>query len=193
MLSMKYLRQLFTIAAILCLGMCHPSAEAQALPTASGPGSYVSVGFALSAYQADYGQRLLGGTSFFVDVQPTWRYGIEAEARYLRIHTNENVTQTSYLAGPHVYVCHCGRWRPYGKFLLGEGQLAFPFGYAHGSYLAYAPGAGVDVRISSYLSVRAIDVEYQSWPNFTYGNLHPYGISAGLNLRLTPIHNFPKR
>ena len=172
----------------------HPArAGAQALPTASGPGSYISVGVGVSAYQADYGQRVLGGGEFFLDVHPTWRYGIEAEARLLRYHTDEQVTQTSYLAGPQIYVCHCGKLRPYGKFLIGEGELEFPFRYAHGSYLAYAPGGGLDIRISDYLSVRAIDFEYQSWPSFTYGNLHPYGISAGLNLRLNPMRKLPRR
>jgi len=190
---MKHLRRLFAIVVILWLAKHTTLARAQALPTASGPGSYISAGVAMSAYQADYGQRVLGGTEFFVDVHPTWRYGIEAEARFLRFHTDENVTQTSYLAGPHVYVCHCGKWRPYAKFLIGEGELEFPFGYAHGSYLTYAPGGGVDFRVSDYLSVRAIDVEYQSWPNFTYGNLHPYGISAGLTLRLNPMKKLPNR
>jgi hypothetical protein len=40
--------------------------------------------------------------------------------------------------------------------------------------------------------VRVVDVEYQLWRNFPYGNLRPYGISAGLSLRLTPIVRFPK-
>jgi hypothetical protein len=190
---MKYLRHFFAIAVVLCAAEHQTQARAQALPTASGPGSYVSAGVGLSAYQEDYGQRIIGGGELYVDVHPTWRYGIEAEARYLRLHTDENVTQTSYLVGPHIYVCHCGRFRPYGKFLIGEGEIEFPFGLAHGSYLAYAPGGGLDVRISDYFSVRAVDVEYQSWPSFTYGNLHPYGVSAGINLRLNPMRKFPKK
>ena len=167
-------------------------AHAQALATASGPGSYVSVGGGYSAYQADYGQRVRGGGFAFVDVHPTWRYGLEGEGRYLRMHTAEDVTQTTYLGGVHVYL-RPQAFRPYVKFLAGVGRLNFPFGLGTGNYLALAPGAGVDYLIGDRITVRAIDLEYQDWPQFTFGTLHPYGVSAGISIRLNPLRRFPKR
>jgi hypothetical protein len=168
-------------------------AHAQALATASGPGSYVSAGGGYSAYQVDYGQRVLGGGFVFVDVHPTWRYGFEGEARFLRMHSDEGVTQTTYLAGVHVYL-RPQAFRPYVKVLAGLAKMDFPFGYAPGSsYFALAPGAGVDYLISDRITVRAIDFEYQDWPQFTFGALHPYGVSAGISIRLNPLRRFPRR
>lgn len=169
------------------------SLRAQDIPAAIGPGSYVAAGVGVSAFQVDYGQRIDGGYVAFVDVHVTWRYGLEAEARSLRFHTDEDVTQRTYLAGPHVYVWKPGRMRPYVKFLVGQGHMVFPFKYATGNYLALAPGGGVDFMLNSVVSIRAIDVEYQDWPGFTYGHLHPYGVSAGIVIRLNGMKIFPRK
>ena len=108
--------------------------------------------------------------------------------------TNENVTETTYLIGPQIYIIRPARtFRPYAKFLIGEGKLAFPFGYAQGGYLAYAPGGGVDMHLSDRWTARLVDFEYQLWPKFTYGDLKPYGVSAGLSFRLNAVHRFPGR
>jgi hypothetical protein len=171
---------------------CARDVRAQAQSTASGPGSFVTAGVGVSAYQADYGQHILAGGWVFVDVHPTWRYGLEAEARVLNKHTDEDVTESMYLVGPHVYV-RPGRIRPYAKFLIGAGKITLPFKYAEGTFLAYAPGVGVDYMVSDRLSLRLLDVEYQGWPQFTFGNLHPYGVSAGISFRLNGLQRFPKR
>lgn len=183
---------IFLLATVLTLMMGAKPVHAQAKATASGPGAFVSAGGGVSAFQADYGQRVIGGGMIFVDVHPTWRYGIEAEARFLNKHTDEGVKQTDYLVGPQVYL-RSHAWRPYGKFLVGVGEMDFPFGYAHGNYLALAPGGGVDYVLSDRLIVRAIDFEYQSWPKFTYGSLHPYGLSAGISFRINAVKRYPRR
>lgn len=185
-MSVRVMLVLFVSAA------CAREVCAQAQATASGPGAYVAAGVAVSAYQADYGQRWLGGGTAFVDAHPTWRYGVEGEARVLRFHTSEDVTESMYMVGPHVYVLP-GKLRPYAKFLIGAGKINLPFNYAQGAFLAYAPGAGVDYLVSDRFSVRLIDVEYQGWPQFTYGNLHPYGVSAGIVFRVNGLRIFPKR
>lgn len=167
------------------------SARAQAIPAAIGPGPYVSVGGGVSALQADYGRRVLGGGMVYSDLHITARSGIEAEARWLRYHTDEDVTETTYLAGPHVYVFRSPVMKPYVKALVGVGHLQFPFKYADGSYLAIAAGGGLDLAVGSRLIVRAVDLEYQSWPQFTYGSLHPYGVSFGIAFRLTPLQTTP--
>ena len=168
------------------------AARAQDIPTAVGPGSYISVGGELSAFQADYGQRVIYGGVLFAEVNPTWRYGFEAEARYLRFNTFENVTETNYFVGPRVML-RPGPIRPYVKFLVGAGKITLPVGYANGTFLAYAPGGGVDYIVSDRVTLRVIDFEYQLWPQFSsYGSLHPYGISMGISFRLNPVEHIPK-
>ena len=83
-------------------------------------------------------------------------------------------------------------WAPYAKFLAGAGRITLPYGYAHGGFLTYAPGAGVDIALSDRVSLRAVDFEYQHWPQFTYGALHPYGLSAGISVRLNGVTRYPK-
>jgi opacity protein-like surface antigen len=177
--------------ALLAVAACSRNVCAQATPAASGPGSYVSAGVGFSSYQADYGQRWIDGGVAFVDVHPTWRYGIEGEARMLNYHTAEGVKESAYLVGPIIYL-RPHRFRPYAKFLIGAGKIDFPFGYGQGTFLAYAPGAGIDYILSDRISVRAIDLEYQQWPQFTFGALHPYGVSAGIVIRLTKLSRYPR-
>lgn len=142
-------------------------------------------------FNSTYGQRNLGGGFVFADIQPHWRFGVELEARYLRVHASEQVTEKNYLAGPRILI-HSSKWQPYVKFLVGDGHIDLPFHYAYGNFLALVPGAGLDLEVNDYINVRAIDVEYQIWRGFPFGNMWPYGISAGVSFRVTPIVRFPK-
>jgi hypothetical protein len=190
MLTLRHCRLFF---ALLCLAAALPrTARAQALPTASGLGSFATVGSGISAYQADYGQRVLGASMVYADVHPTWRFGIEGEARFLRYHTSEDVTQSTYLVGPHVYI-NPHDVRPYVKMLVGAARMQFPFKYAQGTYFVLAPGGGVDYMVNDRLTLRVIDFEFQDWPQFTYGTLHPYGLSAGFSIRLNGVTRIPRR
>jgi hypothetical protein len=163
------------------------AARAQVVPAAVGPGAYVAVGGGVSGYQSVYGQLHLAGGEVYADVHPQWRIGFELEARSLRYHSFENISESNYLGGLHITVLHTHHVDPYAKFLVGMGRTTLPFGYAHGSFLTYAPGAGVDIALTNYISVRPIDFEYQLWQQFPYGSLNPYGLSAGLRVRVTPI------
>ncbi len=168
-------------------------AHGQAVPTATGPGSYVAIGGGISAFQTDYGRNHIAGAFAYADVNPEWRVGLEGEARYLRWHADQQVTETSYLGGVRVVLWPSPkRWEPYGKFLAGAGEITLPYGYAHGTFLTYAPGAGLNLAMNERISLRVIDFEYQHWPQFTYGSLSPYGVSAGVSLRLNGVSHFPK-
>jgi len=90
------------IAMLVGMGSC--TLTAQNMPTATGPGPYIDIGGGASIYQFDYGQRKLGGIMLYTDINPTWRYGLEGEVRSLRYHTDEDVTETTYLAGPRVTI-----------------------------------------------------------------------------------------
>ena len=174
----------YFIAAILMLAATATALVAQAVATASGPGSFVAVGGGLSTFNSDYGHRAIAGGLVYADVNPQWRVSLEGEARFLRWHTFEDVTQSNYLGGVRVAVLRPRRWNPYMKFVAGVGRVTLPFPYAHASFLAYAPGAGLEVAVNDRVSVRVLDVEYQHWPQFPFGALSPYGISTGVSMRL---------
>lgn len=188
---MTCLRAIFSACLVLCL-LCNRS-SAQALATATGPGSAVILGGGVSAFQTDYGHNHIGGGFVFADVNPHWRLGFEGEARFLRWHADEQVTESSYLGGIRFLLLpQPRRLQPYAKFLAGAGEIRLPYGYAHGGFLTYAPGAGVDLAVNERVSLRLVDLEYQRWPDFSYGALSPYGLSAGLSFRLNGVSRFPK-
>ena len=173
---------LYLGALLLIALIAERTAHAQALPTATGPGMYVIVGGTFSEFEGDYGKQAISGGSVYVDSNLFWRYGIETEVRRM-VYPDFGERQTTLLAGP--------RWSfrakglvPYVKVLAGAGQFEFPYGYGHGNYFVVAPGAGVDLRLGEKIRVRLIDVEYQEWPSFSFGQIHPYGISAGISFQL---------
>jgi hypothetical protein len=157
--------------------------SAQALPTATAPGTYISVGGTYSFFQSGYGQRVLSGTSAFVDINPRRQVGIEAEGRWLQQDQAAKMTEATYLVGPRVQIRR-GRYSPYVKTLVGLGHFGFPYNYAKGRYFVIAPGAGVDLSVGDKLKIRLIDVEYQEWPQFTFGSIHPFGVSFGFSYRV---------
>lgn len=155
-------------------------AVGQALPTATAPGAYVSVGGTYSIFQSAYGQRVLGGAGIYVDINPWRQVGIEGEARWLRQNKLANTTETTYLIGPRIEIQR-HRFSPYIKTLVGLGYFNFPYNYAKGKYFVIAPGAGVNYNLTYNVKIRLIDVEYQEWPQFTFGNINPYGVSVGIS------------
>jgi hypothetical protein len=170
---------LFTI--FLLLGPSgFQGAFGQALPTATAAGAYISLGGSYSIFQSAYGQRVLGGAGLYVDINRWRQVGIEGEGRWLRQNKLANTTETTYLIGPRVEIRR-GRFSPYVKTLVGLGYFNFPYNYAHGRYFVIAPGAGVDYNLTNNLKIRLVDFEYQEWPQFTFGNINPYGVSVGLS------------
>src|ERR1700761_6605537 len=93
-----------SMAAILVLVFVAMKASAQAAPTATGPGTSIVAGGGAALFNSPYGQRNLGGGFVFADIQPHWRFGVELEARYLRVHTSEQISERNYLAGPRVSI-----------------------------------------------------------------------------------------
>ncbi len=126
-----------------------------------------------------------------MDFSPHWRFDLEGEARYLRVHSAEQVTEQNYLLGPRALLT-AGRERAYVKFLVGDGHIEMPFQYGRGNFLALVPGGGVDLDLNDTMTVRVVDFEYQLWRNFPFGTMRPYGISTGISFRLTPIIRLPK-
>jgi hypothetical protein len=174
---------MYCCGAMLLAGMLGGRlASAQALPTASGPGAYVTVGGTYSSFESDWGSQTIHGGSVYVDSNFIWRYGLETEARRMN-YPNSTERQSTLLSGlrwsfrPKGFV-------PYAKLLVGGARFDVPYGLGYGNYFVVAPGAGVDLRVGERVRLRLVDFEYQEWPGFTYGALHPYGLSAGISFQL---------
>ena len=201
-------RFLFTGAVLLAALTASHKASGQAQAAATGPGSYVSVGGTGSFFHEDYGEQYIYGAGAFIDINPTWRYGIEAEARFLRYGTDDEISQNGnssqltedhYLIGPRVAL-RPGPLRPYVKFLVGAGQITLPYNYAKGTIFAMAPGGGVEYLLGDRWAVRVVDFEYQLWQSATVQGgsgaypitLRPYGVSAGISFRINDLSRYPK-
>jgi opacity protein-like surface antigen len=160
-------------------------AHAQALPTATGRGS-LQAGVGVTLAEPDYGQKSIKGISGFITFDFTPHFGVEAVVHYVALVTPTDLAENTFLIGPR-YVYRKGRFNPYAKLLIGRGDLVIqetndnPGRYS-GNYLAFALGAGLDIDITHHLVVRAIDVEYQRWPNLGNG-LSPIVATVGVAYR----------
>jgi len=162
-------------------------ARAQSPEAAVGDWSSLSVGGSFNASRIQYGQHWLYGGTAFVDANFTWRYGIEGETNWEVLHQFEQIHATTYMAGPRLQLAGMGQnaqWRPYVKFLAGDGYFNFPYHYAWGNYFVMAPGGGMDYRVNSRIRLRLFDAEYQYWPGFTYGSMTNLSVSAGVRYRI---------
>lgn len=133
----------------------------------------------------------LYGVGAYVDVRLRRWVQFEAEGRWLRWHQFDDVNQDNYLIGPRLPVYHFWKATVYGKALGGYSKMNF--GYVDGvssypagtfKYTDLAFGGGVDLKLSKRLSLRAVDVEYQYWPNWANSTLKPYGASVGLSYKV---------
>jgi hypothetical protein len=79
-------------------------------------------------------------------------------------------SQKDILAGLKVEFLLSHRFRPYGDFLFGRGEMQYGnYGYAFGDYV-YAqtttyidsPGAGFDYRLSEHFAIK-VDGQFQRW------------------------------
>ncbi len=174
-----------SLLALLLLLVTSCALHAQALPAGLGPGSFtVSAGSGYASFQSDYSKRRLGGGFAYADYNLTQNWGAEFETRILRQGEEVGTHETTFLIGPkYTYPVH--HTAPFGKLLVGVGKFHFPYDYAEGSYFVVGIGGGVDIPVrASRFTIRAVDFEYQSWPNFSFNELHPWGISTGASFRL---------
>lgn len=180
-LMQPWLGRVFGAALVAaCLGM--PAiARSQVLPQASAGGFKLSAGATGSGFYLQYGERKIAGASAFVDADVNRGLGIEAEGRWLEFHQTEDVHVETYSAGLR-YHMNFGRFQPYAKGLIGFGDFNFPLNFAHGRYLVATAGGGLDYHLTHRIHIRVADVEYQDWPQFTYGAMTSVGVSAGVRV-----------
>jgi hypothetical protein len=178
--AMKYTTALFCflLAAGATLG------RAQVAPSATARQFGLSAGGLGSFFQPDYGPNRLFGVGAFVDLKFTRWVQLEGEGRWLRLNQYANIYEDNYVGGPRIPIHRFWRATPYAKVLVGLGVQNFQYNIAHGHFTDIAYGGGVDIRLSRRWTVRAVDFEYQQWPNWVSGTLSPYGVSAGMSYQI---------
>jgi hypothetical protein len=174
----------FTFLSIVMFGAGPASSLAQVAPSVIKSPITVTAGATFSAFNPDYVQNKLAGVGAFVDVTIFHGLGVEAEGRWQHIHETDDISQDNYLIGPRMQVLHFWRARPYVKALGGFSNMNFEYNIGTGRFTTLAFGGGVDIRVTRRWSVRAVDFEYQYWPNFLGSSLSPYGASAGVSYRI---------
>jgi hypothetical protein len=176
------------------------SARAQAVPSAYEQRFTINVGLLGSAFQPDYAAGAFAQTSpnrlygpgAYVDVKLTRYVQIEAEARWLRFNPYLDIREDNYLIGPRLPIekLRYKRANPYAKVLIGNSRMNFEYSGAYNHYTDIAFGGGVDIKLTKKITIRAIDFEYQMWPNWPnipgYLNttLSPYGGSVGISYKV---------
>jgi hypothetical protein len=159
------------------------AARGQVVESANAGRLNISAGGTASGYYVQYGERKMLGITGFVDLDARSPWGIEAEGRWLEWRQTANVHAETYSIGPR-YHKNMGKFQPYVKGMIGFGNFNFPYNLAHGRYLVATGGGGVDYQISPRVHFRAVDVEYQYWPEFTFGAMTTFGISSGIRVRI---------
>jgi hypothetical protein len=178
------------LCAILLAAAC--SVRAQVVYSGKMQEPRLSVGVLGSMFQPDYNgtgvpaqaTNRLYGYGTYVDYNLTHWVGIEAEARWLRFNAKENIREDNYLIGPRVPLPRYWKLRPYAKALVGYGRMNFQYDYAYGRFANVALGGGVDIPLSKRFTLRAVNFEYQMWPNWVNGTLKPYGGDVGISYRI---------
>jgi opacity protein-like surface antigen len=179
------MKRLISIAA---LALVPASLLGQAAPAVRGGIPPLTAGGYYSNFTSDFTPNRLGGAGIYIDWNLLGRLGVEGEARWLRFNQEEGSYEDNYLIGPR-YSRRYGKFVPYVKFLMGAGELEFNLNQGHGGYFAMAPGGGLDYRLTSHLTIRLIDYEYQIWPSapgggFPSNGLTPNGFSFGAGYRI---------
>jgi hypothetical protein len=205
--------------AVVAAGVTLPSAlNAQVVPAIKGGGSQINVYGLYTLVKTDFNSALdyppknnvpacfedacgwnqgfAGGADFrlgrFVFGQPA------VGARYTYSTGSRTGSQRTFMVGPELHYIY-RRFRPYGDFMVGPGNITYHTGQADNS-IVYEFGGGVDYHKNHILNFRLFDFQYQLWdlgnhyypPGFLPGQpgvyvdtkLKPYTLSFGVLFRV---------
>ena len=186
---MRILKWSLPTAALLLTSLAAwNGAGAQVAPASIGGRPSLYAGGYYSNFDSDFQQPRLSGLGVYVDWNLFGKLGVEGEARFLRLDQLNSFHSDHYLVGPK-YTLRYGRFHPYVKFLLGAGEVNYPYSLANGGYFAMAPGGGLDYQLSHHFNARG-DYEYHFWPTapglpgMQSNGLTPNGFSVGIGYRI---------
>ena len=137
--------------------------RAQAVRTASKAAD-ISVFGGLEIADPAYGPDHTTGGMFGVDFTRYFHLPVEPSVELrANFHSNSYVVEHSYLVGFRAAV-PLGRIKPYADFLVGPGNIHFPYniGYVGDNSVVYNYGGGVDLRVAHGFALK-LDVQGQHW------------------------------
>jgi hypothetical protein len=165
---------------MLCLAsllVMVPSLHSQAVYTANRT-TRIQAGAGLAYIMPDYVDASIKGVSFWADYDFLKYVGVEASVHLGTIITPADIAETSYFVGPRLVYRH-RKLTGYAKILLGRATITNQFYGVSSSYNAYALGGGLEYKIARKINLRAIDFEFQQWPDFEPHTLSPIAITIG--------------
>jgi opacity protein-like surface antigen len=159
--------------------------HAQALPTALAKGN-LQIGAGIGYAFPDYAPKNIKGVSAFADYDFSMHFGVEADIHYISLITPTDLGENTFVVGPR-YVYRKSRFAPYAKVVFGRGDLAIQESFTNpgkysGNYFMFGIGGGLDIQATHHIVIRALDVEYQRWPNLGNG-LSPTVVTIGAAYR----------
>ena len=177
---------LITLSTAVLVAFSSTRAIAQATYAGDRDG-VVQVGVTYTNSQTDEYWKRTTGVSLYGAIDFKKHLGAEADVHLAGIvKAPEGFSENSYDVGLR-YIYRFRKYDVYAKGLVGIGQAkAVPPAYVGGvpgTYILYAGGGGLDIRLVHNIIVRAIDFEYQRWPNFPAHALTPSMISVGAAYR----------
>jgi opacity protein-like surface antigen len=184
------MKKIYLLTVTAALAVLMPSAaRAQATAAATRGGiAQAGIGYTNSS-QDEYKQRLQGAT-IYGTFDLNAHLGIEADAHMASIiKSYYQYKEQSYDVGLR-YVYRRRRFAPYGKGMIGIGHAsaATPTqiyaGNVPDTYMLFAFGGGLDYSLSDRINIRAVDFEYQRWPNFAPHGLTPALLTFGVAYRI---------
>jgi hypothetical protein len=205
-------------SAVFVAGAILPNAlNAQVVPAIKGGGSQINVYGTYTLVKTDFNSTLdyppkNPPPSNFNDANG-WNQGFSAGADFrlgrfvfgqpavgarFTYSTGQYGKQRTFVVGPELHYIY-KRFRPYGDFLIGPGNITYSSGQTDNS-IVYEFGGGVDYHKSRRVNFRMVDFQYQLWdlgnhyypPGFIPGQpgvyidtkLKPYTLSFGILFRV---------
>ena len=163
-------------------------AQATAAATRGGI-AQVGAGYTYSN-EDEYPGKHLQGMTLYGTFDLNNHLGVEGDVHMASVFKSYfDYKETSYDAGVR-WTQHYRRFSPYAKGLVGFGHSSavtaqqIVGGSTPGSYFLFGLGGGLDYSLSNKINIRAIDFEYQRWPNFPPHGLTPPLFTFGVAYRL---------
>jgi hypothetical protein len=205
-------------SAVLVAGAILPNAlNAQVVPAIKGGGSQINVYGTYTLVKTDFNSTLdyppNNPPPSSLDDANGWNQGFSAGADFrlgrfvfgqpavgarFTYSTGTFGKQRTFMVGPELHYIY-KKFRPYGDFLIGPGNITYHSGQTDNS-IVYEFGGGVDYHKSRRVNFRMVDFQYQLWdlgshyypPGFLPGQpgvsvdtkLKPYTLSFGVLFRV---------
>lgn len=118
---------------------------------------------------------IIKGLTIYGTFDFTRHFGVEGDIHKLSI---PRPGEDSYLFGPR-YVLHYGHFHPYGKFQIGLSRFQTTLDTSY-TYKIYAFGGGLDYHARKHINIRAFDIVYQKWPQFSTTGISPIVGTVGV-------------